>query len=678
MKRKSVFLTCMLVGWVAWAAPAVTGFQETSDNPVKTARAFTVQSAAQEVEWEYEISQGDYAIVTGATPAKGDLEIPSELGGVPVREIADSAFEWCSSLTRVTIPSSVTRIGADEFDSNCRIWRSSTIAYTNLRGAENTNPATYEEGKGLAFVAPGAVTGYTFTGWTPAQITAEMTGAQTVQANWNANTYRIAYSANGGTGHMDETACQYDAEGPIATNAFVREGYIFMGWATKEGGPVVYAPGEKVKNLTSNAGGVVQLYAVWEAEHVETPVIEPANGTIFKTASCRVTIACATKDAVIYYTTNGRTPRPIKQNRYTGPFDIAGTTTILAYAVNGKKKSELMEATLTNVEPEPLTLATALDEKKLQNISIGGDAAWYPVEDGTAKIGDSVVRSGVIGTNQTSWLEATVQGKGTLAFWWKVSCEPDPYGRYSYDHVTFTADGEEKAKLDGETDWQQVSVSFETDGTHTIRWTYSSDDYDAEGYQDCAWIDGVTWTGSAAPTQPSVSEDAGAKVEETDGKYIVTPSAGNTNVVVEIPAGVDAKNVTVKVSPDVKSVKANGATVRVVRNGHDITRFLNIPGPNADGVLDLTQATVKDKVAKEILDTAKGAKINLTAANPSITTANTKPGLRYQLYEGTSLGVLGRSGDPKEGDGEAWTPTLTVKGGPSGFYSIHVEIHEKK
>lgn len=48
MKRKSVFLTCMLVGWVAWAAPAITGFQETSDNPVKTARAFTVQSAAQE------------------------------------------------------------------------------------------------------------------------------------------------------------------------------------------------------------------------------------------------------------------------------------------------------------------------------------------------------------------------------------------------------------------------------------------------------------------------------------------------------------------------------------------------------------------------------------------------------------------------------------------------------
>lgn len=678
MKRKSVFLTCMLVGWVAWAAPAITGFQETSDNPVKTARAFTVQSAAQEVEWEYEISQGDYAIVTGATPAEGDLEIPSELGGVPVREIADSAFLGCRSLTSVTIPSSVTSIGADAFDSNCRIWRSSTIAYTNLRGAENTNPATYEEGKGLAFVAPGAVTGYTFTGWTPAQITAEMTGAQTVQANWNANTYRIAYSANGGTGHMDETACQYDAEGPIATNAFVREGYIFMGWATKEGGPVVYAPGEKVKNLTSNAGGVVQLYAVWEAEHVETPVIEPANGTIFKTASCRVTITCATKDAVIYYTTNGRTPRPIKQNRYTGPFDIAGTTTILAYAVNGKKKSELMEATLTNVGPELSTLATALDEKKLQTITTGGHAAWYPVEDNMAKIGDSVVRSGVIGTNQTSWLEATVQGKGTLAFWWKVSCEPDPYGRYSYDHVTFTADGEEKAKLDGETDWQQVSVSFETDGTHTIRWTYSSDDYDAEGYQDCAWIDGVTWTGSAAPTQPSVSEDAGAKVEETDGKYIVTPSAGNTNVVVEIPAGVDAKNVTVKVSPDVKSVKANGATVRVVRNGYDITRFLNIPGPNADGVLDLTQATVEDDVVKEILDPNEGAVINLTAANPSIKTAKTIPGLRYQLYEGTSLGELGRSGDPKEGDGEAWTPTLTVKGGPSGFYSVHVEIHEKK
>ena len=35
-------------------------------------------------------------------------------------------------------------------------------------------------------------------------------------------------------------------------------------------------------------------------------------------------------------------------------------------------------------------------------------------------------------------------------------------------------------------------------------------------------------------------------------------------------------------------------------------------------------------------------------------------------------------GEETIGDGEAWTPTLKVKGGPSGFYSIHVEIHEKK
>lgn len=361
----------------------------------------------------------------------------------------------------------------------------SQITYTNLKGASHANPATYEEGKSLALSAPGAVTGYTFTGWTPAMITAEMTGAQTVRASWQANAYQIVYSANGGTGTTSPTDCAYDAEGEIAANAFVRDGYVFMGWATEEGGEVVYAPGAKVTNLTSNAGGVVTLYAVWEAENVEEPVIAPADGTVFKTATCTVTISCGTKDATIYYSTNGRTPRPVEANRYTGPFTVSGTTTVLAYAVKGEKESELVEATIAYVEPEPLTLENALDEEKLAQVATGGDADWTPVEDATAKVGDSTAQSGAVGMEEETWLEANVYGQGTLSFWWKTSCEPDPRGRYTYDHAAFTADGEVKSQLDGESGWKQVSVTFSTDGLHTVRWTYSTDDWEEDGYQDC-------------------------------------------------------------------------------------------------------------------------------------------------------------------------------------------------
>ena len=60
----------------------------------------------------------------------------------------------------------------------------SAITYTNLRGATNPNPATYQEGASFAFADLGVIEGYTFAGWTPGGITADMTGTQTVTAAW--------------------------------------------------------------------------------------------------------------------------------------------------------------------------------------------------------------------------------------------------------------------------------------------------------------------------------------------------------------------------------------------------------------------------------------------------------------------------------------------------------------
>ena len=145
----------------------------------------------------------------------------------------------------------------------------SNITYENLRGATHANPATYEEGTLVTFANPSAVTGYVFAGWTPEQITGEMTGNQTITAAWTPITYSIAYAANGGSGTMEQTSVTYDASATIATNAFVYEGHLFKGWATTADGEVVYVGGETVSNLTTVQNGVVTLYAIWEA--VETP-----------------------------------------------------------------------------------------------------------------------------------------------------------------------------------------------------------------------------------------------------------------------------------------------------------------------------------------------------------------------------------------------------------------------
>ena len=169
-----------------------------------------------------------------------------------------------------------------------------------------------------------------------------------------------------------------------------------------------------------------------------------------------------------------------------------------------------------------------------------------------------------------------------------------------------------------------------------------------------------------------VGDDNATVTGDAESGYIVTPSAGMTTVEVSMPEGVDAANVTVKVAATVETVKANGANVRVIGNGdNDITAYLDIP-VRSDGALAVGAATVKEEIAKEPLDTTKGAEIDLgDSAKPSITTPVTHPGLTYTLREGRTLNSMS-DGATKAGDGKPWTPNITIKGGTSGFYTIRV------
>ena len=168
----------------------------------------------------------------------------------------------------------------------------------------------------------------------------------------------------------------------------------------------------------------------------------------------------------------------------------------------------------------------------------------------------------------------------------------------------------------------------------------------------------------------SVVDDPGAVVAgDMESGFVIKPSEGNTAVEVTIPQGVDAAKVTVEVSPKVTSVKPNGATVKVVNGDDDITGFLVIP--ESDGMMNIAAATVKEEIVKETLDPSKDAVIELDAANPRLTTAPTRKGLTYTLYEGQELKSLSK-GDSKLGDGNSWTPTITVSGGNAAFYSIDV------
>ena len=56
----------------------------------------------------------------------------------------------------------------------------------------------------------------------------------------------------------------YDQSQALTPNSFTCLGKHFLGWATEPHGPVVYADGQEVRNLTDQALDDIPLYAVWE------------------------------------------------------------------------------------------------------------------------------------------------------------------------------------------------------------------------------------------------------------------------------------------------------------------------------------------------------------------------------------------------------------------------------
>lgn len=131
-------------------------------------------------------------------------------------------------------------------------------------------------------------TGYTFAGWATSStgnvvyadgvsvstLTTTAGTTVTLYAKWVANTYTVAYNANGGSGTMSSITHTYDSSKSLTKNTFTKEGYIFIGWATSSSGNVVYTNEQNVKNLTTS--GTITLYAVWVREGTVRIMI---NGT---------------------------------------------------------------------------------------------------------------------------------------------------------------------------------------------------------------------------------------------------------------------------------------------------------------------------------------------------------------------------------------------------------------
>ena len=90
------------------------------------------------------------------------------------------------------------------------------------------------------------------------------------------------------------------------------------------------------------------------------------------------------------------------------------------------------------------------------------ETGWFVDSD----LGDgAILRSGQIGNNTNSWMEASIVGPASFSFDWKVSC--NTRGHY----LAWLIDGVEQSRIRGEVDWAAVAASI-PEGEHVVRFDY--------------------------------------------------------------------------------------------------------------------------------------------------------------------------------------------------------------
>ena len=135
--------------------------------------------------------------------------------------------------------------------------------------------------------------------------------------------YVLRYDANGGTGTMEDQTFPHGQAHPLEKCAFSREGYRFVGWATKpEGGEVKYEDQTNIKldkefpNLKDDNKGVT-LYAVWEEQSV-TLSYEPNDAELGSVSKASETVDAVTGTA------KGSTAQPKSGARFDGWYSADG------------------------------------------------------------------------------------------------------------------------------------------------------------------------------------------------------------------------------------------------------------------------------------------------------------------------------------------------------------------
>lgn len=95
-------------------------------------------------------------------------------------------------------------------------------------------------------------------------------GNTKIKVYYDRNSYIVNFKPNGGSGEEYNQTFYYGITQSLTANTFTKSGNTFIGWATSSDGEVMYTNRERIKNITTENGTTIALYAKWFSGAVVT------------------------------------------------------------------------------------------------------------------------------------------------------------------------------------------------------------------------------------------------------------------------------------------------------------------------------------------------------------------------------------------------------------------------
>lgn len=317
----------------------------------------------------------------------------------------------------------------------------------------------------------------------------------TLTAIW-PGAYYMSFEGNGATNAVAMALQRFvdDEEKPLASNAYARVGYSFVGWATSSDGPAVYADGQVVSSV-GTSGKTNSLYAVWSPNAYT--VSFNANGGS----------GTMSPQPFVY-----DTPQALSSNLF-----VRGSNNAFVFdgwSRNSSAEAEYADgAVVQNLAEAGAVTLYARWRNNLGGLAQAADADFelnkedrepdtWQIDETVKYMGPASVR--VSGVSNYSCITGAVTGAGTLTFKWRSNVEMTtqvPGARFAYHMPGQVELYKPLPDLPVADKWTTVTFVIESEGPTILYWQAFRFGELADGA--AVWIDDIRWepAGSGEPTE---------------------------------------------------------------------------------------------------------------------------------------------------------------------------------